>query len=95
MHTGIWWVNLLERDHFEDLAIGRRVLLKSIEKSDIGFVYSTTGTTLGFVNKVIFLRVAYNGRTSCLAGEILCSQEGPQVVGWFVGSFVRSFVNCR
>jgi len=46
MHTGIWWLNLLESDDFADLGVGRRIILKSIEKSCTGFILSVTGTTL-------------------------------------------------
>jgi hypothetical protein len=27
-HAGFWWGNLREKDHFEDLAVGRRIILK-------------------------------------------------------------------
>jgi hypothetical protein len=32
VHTGFWWVHLRERDHLEDLGIGRRIILKWIFK---------------------------------------------------------------
>jgi hypothetical protein len=28
MHTGFWWVDLMQRDHSEDLGIGGRIILK-------------------------------------------------------------------
>ena len=28
-HTGFWWVKIKERDHFEDLGIGGRIILKT------------------------------------------------------------------
>jgi hypothetical protein len=28
--TGVWWVNLRERDLFEDLGVDRRIMLKWI-----------------------------------------------------------------
>jgi hypothetical protein len=30
VHTGFWWGNLRERDHFEDTDIDRRLILKLI-----------------------------------------------------------------
>jgi hypothetical protein len=32
LHTGIWWRDLGERDHMEDLGVDRRVILKCIFK---------------------------------------------------------------
>jgi hypothetical protein len=49
MHRGFWWVYVLESDHFADLGLGRRIILKRIEKACTGFVLFTTGTTLGFL----------------------------------------------
>jgi len=31
-HTGIWWGNLRERDHLDDLRIDGRIILKSMFK---------------------------------------------------------------
>jgi hypothetical protein len=33
MHTGLWWGNPWERDHFEDLGIDGRIKLKYIVKN--------------------------------------------------------------
>ena len=32
LHTGLWWGNLRERDHFENLGIDGRIILKWIFK---------------------------------------------------------------
>ena len=32
VHTGFWWGDLRERNHLEDLGVGRRVILKWIFK---------------------------------------------------------------
>jgi hypothetical protein len=29
-HTGFWWGNLRERDHFEDIGIDGRIILRRI-----------------------------------------------------------------
>jgi len=37
MHTGFWWGNLRERDHFEELGIPQRIILEWIfKKSRLG-----------------------------------------------------------
>jgi hypothetical protein len=37
MHTGFWWGNLEERDHFDDLVVyGRRIILRSIFRNRKG-----------------------------------------------------------
>ena len=37
MHTVFWWGNLRERDHFEDLSIDGRIILRKIfRKWDVG-----------------------------------------------------------
>jgi hypothetical protein len=33
VHTGLWWENLTERNHLEDLGLDGRVLLKWIFKN--------------------------------------------------------------
>jgi hypothetical protein len=33
LHTGFWWGNLIERDHFEDVDVDGRIILKWILKS--------------------------------------------------------------
>jgi hypothetical protein len=30
MHTGFWWGDLREREHFEELEVGERIILKRI-----------------------------------------------------------------
>jgi len=30
VHTGVWWRNLRERDHFKDPGIGGRIILRLI-----------------------------------------------------------------
>jgi len=30
VYTGFWWVNLKERDHFEDPGVNERIILRSI-----------------------------------------------------------------
>ena len=30
MYTGFWWGNLKERDHFEDLGVNERIILRWI-----------------------------------------------------------------
>jgi hypothetical protein len=32
VHTGLWWLNLRERDHFENLGLDWRIILKWIFK---------------------------------------------------------------
>jgi len=32
VHTEFWWGNLGERDHFEDLSVDRKIILKCIFK---------------------------------------------------------------
>jgi hypothetical protein len=32
MHRRYWWGNLKERDHLEDVGVGRRIILKVILK---------------------------------------------------------------
>ena len=32
MHTGFWWENLSERDHFEDPDVDRGIILKWVFK---------------------------------------------------------------
>ena len=37
MHTGFWWGNLKEIDHFRDPGVGRRIILRLIfRKWDVG-----------------------------------------------------------
>jgi hypothetical protein len=51
MHTGIWWANQKERDHWKDLDVGGRVILKWIIDKYDGLVW--TGS--------IWLRIGTNG----------------------------------
>jgi hypothetical protein len=49
VHIGFWWEELGERDHFEDLGLHGRIILKCIckkrdGKSWIGFVLHRMGT---------------------------------------------------
>jgi hypothetical protein len=32
MHTGFWWRNLNDRDHFEDLDVDGMIILKGVLK---------------------------------------------------------------
>jgi hypothetical protein len=34
MHAGFWWGNVRERDHFESLGVGWRIILEWILKTD-------------------------------------------------------------
>jgi hypothetical protein len=37
VYTGLWWGNLRERDHLEDLGVDRKITLKCIfRKWDVG-----------------------------------------------------------
>jgi len=36
LHTGFWWRNLIERDHFEDLGIDRGIILNRVSKKSHG-----------------------------------------------------------
>jgi hypothetical protein len=38
VRTGFWWGNSRERDHFEDLCVDGRVILKQIFKKSVGIV---------------------------------------------------------
>jgi hypothetical protein len=40
VHTSLWWGDLRERDHLEDLEIDRRVVLKCILKKWDGEVWA-------------------------------------------------------
>jgi len=48
VHTGVWWVNLGERDHLEDPGIDRGIILKLIFKqwngAWIGMIWVRIGT---------------------------------------------------
>ena len=54
MHTGLWWRNLRETDHFEDPGVDGRIILKWIfSKSDVeartGLIRLRIGTGGGFL----------------------------------------------
>jgi len=34
--TGLWWANLTERDHLEDIGVDGRIILRWIFKNSIG-----------------------------------------------------------
>jgi hypothetical protein len=36
MHTGFWWGNMKERDHFEDLDTDGRITLNFIQRNRVG-----------------------------------------------------------
>jgi hypothetical protein len=49
MHKGFWWGDPRERDHLEDLGVGRRIILKWIFKNRnreewIGLIWLRVGT---------------------------------------------------
>jgi hypothetical protein len=50
-HTGFWWVDLMEREHLEDLDLDVRIILKWVFKKRIGEVL--TG--------LIWLRIGTSG----------------------------------
>jgi hypothetical protein len=40
VHTVLWWVNLKEGDHSEDLGVDGKIMLKRIFKKQDGVVWS-------------------------------------------------------
>jgi hypothetical protein len=36
VNTGFWWADLRQRDHFEDLGLGERIILKWIFRKCVG-----------------------------------------------------------
>jgi hypothetical protein len=63
-HTGLWWENLKERDHLEDLNADGKMISKYIFKNYnrwgeawTGLIWLRTGTQRALVNRVINLRV--------------------------------------
>ena len=38
MHTGVWWGDLRERGHLEDISVDGRIILKCILKKQVGGV---------------------------------------------------------
>jgi hypothetical protein len=36
MHIGFWWENLKERNHYEELDVGGRTILKRILERQVG-----------------------------------------------------------
>jgi len=55
MHTGFWWGNLRESDHFEDLCLDGRIILKLIFKKWVVVMGSDRWRAI--VNAVMNLRV--------------------------------------
>jgi hypothetical protein len=53
MHTEFWWVSLKEKDHFEDLDIYGRIILKLVLKTDrriwITFIWLVIGINGGLL----------------------------------------------
>ena len=63
LHRGLWWGNLRERDHLEDLGIDGRIILRWIfRKWDVGWmdwidVAQDSDKWRAVVNAVIDLRI--------------------------------------
>jgi hypothetical protein len=44
VHTGVWWENMRVRDHFEDLVLNGRIILKCIfKKSGVDWISLVQG----------------------------------------------------
>ena len=50
-HTGFWWRDLMETDHFEELGLDVRIILKLVFKKGVGELW--TG--------LIWLRIGTSG----------------------------------
>jgi hypothetical protein len=62
VHTGIWWGDLKERSHFEDLGVDGRVILKWIISESIGRTW----------NGLIWLVIGKNDAGCCEHGNETC-----------------------
>jgi hypothetical protein len=61
MYARLWWGNLKERDHFENLGVDGSIF-KFILKKQIGMVL--TDTWRAFISRVIKLSGTYNAGNS-------------------------------
>jgi hypothetical protein len=65
VHTGIWWGEVRERDHLEDLGVDGSIILKLIFKKWDGAIWNgliwlRIGTGTGVLKAVMNLRIPQN-----------------------------------
>ena len=54
VHTGFWWGNLRERDHFGDQGVDGRIILTWLfRKWDVGLWTGSSWLRIGTVNRLV------------------------------------------